>query len=228
MSNQPRDPGSGPLGQLTGTVYWYLVIGALFVLTTAPGTVPMFFLEQHISNAPLYALFLLPVAPAFSALLYAIARRDQADGMVPARCFFRGYKLNALDALKLWIPASVVLVILAINLGNLQFTGMGSWYPVVSVTLAVAVVVWLLVAVMITSLYNFRTWDTARLAFSFLFTRPIVTIGVLGVVAICVLIVVFTFDAVLALLAWAVAGLLLNVTKSLRHDIETKFLQSES
>lgn len=228
MTNQQRDLGSGPFGRLTGTIYWYLVIGVLFVVTTAPGTIPMFFLEQHISNAPLYALLLLPVAPALSALLYAIARRDQAESMVPAQFFFRGYKLNALDVLKLWVPASVVLVILAINLGNLQFTGMGSWYSTVAIILALVVVVWLLLAVVIASLYDFRTRDTARLAFGFLASRPIAAIGILGVVAICGLIVILAFDAVLALLAWAVAALLLSVTKPVQRDIETKFLQTES
>lgn len=225
MNNRPHDLGSGPLGEITGAIYWYLIIGVLFVLTTAPGTVAMLFLERHISNAPLYALCLLPVGPAFSALLYAIARRGEAESMVPARFFFRGYRLNALDVLWLWLPASIAVVILAVNLAHWELSGMGSWYPGLAGIFIAVVLVWLLLAVTIASLFDFRTWDTARLAFSFLLRRPMVSLGVLGVLVICALVVLITFDAVLVLLAGLVAKLVLGVTRPAREDIEAEFIQ---
>lgn len=225
MNNRPHDLGSGPLGEITGAIYWYLIIGVLFVLTTAPGTVAMLFLERHISNAPLYALCLLPVGPAFSALLYSIVRRDRAESMVPARFFFEGYRRNFVDVLKLWIPGSAALTILAINLSYWELSGMGAWYPTVAGILIVVALTWLMVAVMIASLYSFRTWDTARLALMFLLKRPIMTLGVVGVLVICTLVILLTFDAVVVFLAWAVAKLLVNVTASMRADIETQFIQ---
>ena len=225
--NRRPELGTGPLGRVTSSIYWWLVAGLLFVLVTAPGTIPMLFLEQHISNAPLYALFLLPVGPALAALLFAMARREDADEVTPAAYFFRGYTINAVDVLKLWIPASGVLTILAINLGYWQATGMGPWYPTVVVVLMVAVLTWLLTAVVIASLFSFRTLDTARLAVGLLGKRPLVILGVVGVMAIAGIVVVVTFDAVLLLVAPVVAVLLLSVTSPLRRDIQLQYISPQ-
>ena len=225
--NRRPELGTGPLGRVTSSIYWWLVAGLLFVLVTAPGTIPMLFLEQHISNAPLYALFLLPVGPALAALLFAMARREDAEEVTPAAHFFRGYRMNAVDVLKLWVPASVVLTILAINLGYWEATGMGPWYPTVVVVLMVAVVTWLLTAVVIASLFTFRTWDTARLAVGLLAKRPLVILGVVGVIVIAAIVVLLTFDAVLLLVAPLIAVLLLSVTGPLRSDVQHQYISTQ-
>lgn len=226
--NRRAELGTGPLGRVTSAIYWWLVVGVLFVLVTAPGTIPMLFLEQHISNAPLYALFLLPVGPALSALLFAMARREDAEDVTPAAYFFRGYRMNAVDVLLLWVPASVVLTILAINLGFREATGMGSWYPAVVAVLMVAVLTWLLTAVVIASLFSFRARDTARLAVGMSARRPLVVLGVVGVIAIAGLVVVLAFDAVLVLLAPLMAVLLLSVTRPLQDDIRNQFVARDA
>lgn len=226
--NRRAELGTGPLGRVTSAIYWWLVVGLLFVLVTAPGTIPMLFLEQHISNAPLFALFLLPVGPALSALLFAMARREEAEDVTPAAHFLRGYRMNALDVLLLWVPASVVLTILAINLGFREATGMGDWYPVVVMVLMVAVLTWLLTAVVIASLFSFRNRDTARLTVGLLAKRPLVVLGVVGVIAIAGLVVVLAFDAVLVLMAPLMAVLLLSVTRPLQDDIGEHFLARDA
>lgn len=224
MSSAPREFGTGALSEVTAAIYWYLVLGILFVLVTAPGTVPALFLERHISNAPLYALFLTPLAPALSAVLFALEQRQEAEAVTPARYFFRGYRLNALDSLKVWAPAAVVVVMLAINLGNVEATGFGPWYSTVAILLGLVTLVWLLLAIVIVSLFSFRGRDVARLSVAYLFGRPLVSLGLSGVVVICVIIALLTFDAVVVLLGSLIAAAILRVSRPVQADIRAQFL----
>lgn len=228
MSQGTRDFGTGPLSEVTTVIYWFLVTGVLFVLVTAPGTIPMLFLERHISNAPLYVLFMLPVGPALAALLFALEQRREADSVTPAAHFFRGYRLNWVAALKLWVPGTLLVGILAINLANAAATGFGTWYPTVAVLLGLVVIGLLLLGIVIISLFSFRTRDVVRLAAGYLFSRPIVLLGVVGLVVISVIVVTITFDAVLILLASLFAAALLRVTRPVQDDIRLNYLTPSS
>ncbi|HJE50402.1 MAG TPA: DUF624 domain-containing protein [Tessaracoccus flavescens] len=225
MSQGPADFGSGALSSISSTIYWYLVLGILFILVTAPGAVPAMFLERHLSNAPLYALFLAPVGPALSAMLFAHARRSQAEDVTPARYFFRGYRLNLLDSLKVWLPATVLILIMTINLAFVEATGFGNWYVVVGVLIALFIVTLTLTQLVMVSLFKFRLSDVWRLSLGWLFSRPLQAAGILGVAVISGLIIVITFDAVLLLLASPLAALLLRMTQPLQDDLRQDYLE---
>lgn len=227
MSQTPRDFGTGALSEITSVIYWYLVVGLLFILVTVPGTIPMMFLERHISNAPLYALFMLPIWPALSAVLFALDKRRDAEAVTPAQHFFRGYKLNLRDSLKVGVPGSIILTILAINLAFAGATGLGSWYPVVGILLTLLVMAWLLLALVIVSLFSFRARDVIRLSVGFLFSHPMVTLGIVGVVVITTLVVTITFDAVAVLFASLIGGALLWTTRAVHGDITRQFVRTD-
>lgn len=226
-ASHPRDLGEGPLGRVTGTVYWFLVVGLLQVLTTLPGTVPLLFLDRSPGNAPLVALCLLPVAPALSAGLFALRRRRDAEALQPAAAFWRGYRLGAADVIKLWAPALVLLTLLGINLAYLDATGVPAGYVGVAVVLGALALTWVLLAMVIATVYSFRTRDTARLAIYYLLRRPVVTLGVLGTVLLAGAVVLAASDAVLALLGWAFTWLLLRVTAPIVQDVGANYVTTD-
>lgn len=94
------------LGRVTGVTYWYLVVSLMLILTALPGLVPLALLDRSASNAPLAALCLLPIGPSLSAALFALHARASADELVPARSFWRGYRLKAVDVLRVWTPVA--------------------------------------------------------------------------------------------------------------------------
>lgn len=228
MPTQPtRELGEGPLGRVTGAVYWLLVVGLLQVLTTLPGTIPLLLLDRSPGNAPLVALCLLPVAPALSAGLFALRRRPGAESLEPAATFWRGYRLGLLDVLRLWAPALVALGLLGVNLAYLGATGMPGWYAGVALALGALVLVWVLEAVVIATVYSFRTRDTARLAWYYLLRRPVVTVGVLGTVLLAGAVVLAASDAVLAMLGWAFTWLLLRVTAPVITEVGDRYVSTD-
>ncbi|HWB35131.1 MAG TPA: hypothetical protein VHA75_03810, partial [Rugosimonospora sp.] len=164
-----RQFGEGPLARAAALVYTVLVVELLLLLTTAPGLVVLVLLDHDASNAPLAAVCALPFGPALSAALYALHRRrlDLAD-LKPAAAFWRGYKLNALGALKVWVPLLALLTVIAVNLSHRNAAGVPAWWSVLLVIVAVAVTLASANALVITSLYVFRAGDTARLSAYFL------------------------------------------------------------
>lgn len=97
----------------------------------------MALLDRSATNAPLAALCLLPLGPALSAALFALRDRPKAEDMTPAHSFWRGYRLNAFDVLRLWTPALIVLAVIAVSLANLDVAGAPDGYAGVLVVIAV-------------------------------------------------------------------------------------------
>jgi hypothetical protein len=213
------------LFRASALVYTLLVVEALFLLTTAPGLVVLILLDRDTSNVPLFALCAVPLGPAVSAAVYALHRRsaDLAD-LHPATAFWRGYRLNALPALKLWLPGLAVLTAVGVSLGNRAAAGVPAWWSGLLLALAAVVLLWSANALVIASLYVFRTGDIAKLAGYFLVHRPGVALGTAGLLLTGAAITILASEAVALLpAALLLAGLLL-ATRPMCADIEKRFL----
>ncbi len=200
MSEGRRPFGEGPLFQVTTAVYWFLVVEVLLVATTLPGLVLAFLLAPEPSNLPLFALAALPVGPALAAAFYTWRRFSTQQDQGPARVFARGYRLNLADSLRTWVPVVGVLLVLGMNMSFGEATGFGalSW---VWAALGVAVLLWGLRMLSITSVFVFRWRDAGRIAVYTLIVRPVATLALLSYLVLVAGLTVVTFDAVVVLLA---------------------------
>jgi hypothetical protein len=206
-------------------VYTLLVVEVLFLLTTAPGLAVLVLLDRDTSNVPLFALCAVPLGPAVSAAVYALHRRgtDLAD-LHPAAAFWRGYRLNALPALKLWLPGLAVLTAVAVSLSNRAAAGVPAWWSALLLAFAAVVLLWSVNALVIASLYVFGTGDIAKLAGYFLVRRPGVALGTAGLLLSGAAITILASEAVALLpAALLLAGLVL-ATRPMCADIEERFL----
>jgi len=219
-----REFGEGPLSRAAALVYSLLVVELLFLLTTAPALVPLVLLDRDPSNIPLAALCVLPVGPALSAALYALHHRtaDLTD-LHPAAAFWRGYRANVAGALRIWIPWVAWLAILAINLANFAAAGVPGWWAVLLVLVALAVSLWGLNALVITSLFSFRTRDIVRLAAYFVGHARGVTLGHAGLLAAVVGVTVLTSEAVLALLGSVFALAVLSTSRPVTDEVRREY-----
>ena len=195
------DPRHDRLGRVTGAVYWFLIVEAAFLSAALPGFVGIVLLDRSPSNIPLYALSLVPVAPAFSAAMSTIAARTREFGDLSVwPRYWRSWVANVKDVLVVWVPALVVATILGMNIAFGGAAGVDGFFLVASAVLLVAVALWSAHAVVIASFFRFRARDTARLALFYLVAKPLVTLGALGYLLIAAALVAFTSDWVLALL----------------------------
>ncbi|GAA2660360.1 hypothetical protein [Paractinoplanes durhamensis] len=204
------------LGRVTAGVHTLLVVEVLLLLTGAPGLAGMVLLDRDASNIPLAAACAIPVGPALSAALYALRwRSDDPADLEPARAFLRGYRLNVAGVLKLWVPWLAWMTVLGVNLAN-------GWWRIPVAALALVATLWQANALVIASLFDFRTRDAARLAGYYLMRTLLPTAGLL---ALAVLVVVLWSEAVLALFAVLFAAALLRTARPMRDEIEKRFVR---
>jgi uncharacterized membrane protein YesL len=219
-----REFGEGLLSRIAALVYNLLVVEGLLLLTTAPGLVLLVLLDRDASNAPLAAVATVPLGPALSAAVYALRHRsDDLTDLAPARLFWRGYRANAAGVLKLWIPWLAWLTIIAVNLGHFAAAGLPGWWRVLLFVVGVLATLWVAGALVITSLFEFRATDVARLALYFLMRRPGASLGNAGLLAAAVGVTVLTSELVLALLGSLLAAALLWNCRTVLADVREQF-----
>jgi hypothetical protein len=216
--------GAGPLARAAAMVHTMLVVQGCVLVTAAPTVVIPVLLDRDASNVPLFALAAAPLGPALSAALYALRHRDRdLAGLAPARRFWRGYRMNATAVLKLWLPWLAWAAVAGTSLARPDVAGVPGWWSAALVALAAGSLLWQANALVIASLYEFRTRDTARLAAWFLVRNPLVTLGTGGLALAAGAIVVYQSEAVLALFAAVFAAALLTVAGPMRTEIEQRF-----
>ncbi|MCP2263556.1 DUF624 domain-containing protein [Promicromonospora thailandica] len=218
-----REYGDGPLGRGANAVYWYLVVELLLVLTSLPGLVVLALLDRSVGNAPFVVLCLLPLGPAASAGLFALRERATADALRPAASFWRGYRLNWADVLRVWTPALVVLGLLGVSLANLEAAGVPRWFAPALLVIGAGVLLWSVNALVIVSFFGFRTRDAARLAAYYLAARPLVTLGTLSLLVLAGGVVVLTSEVVFGLVVVVWLAFVLRNARPLLADVEERF-----
>ncbi|MEU5780876.1 hypothetical protein [Micromonospora lupini] len=219
-----RQFGDGPLSRFASRVYILVVVEVLLLVTTLPGLLPLLLLGRDPSNLPLAALLLLPAGPAVCAALYALRHQppDLTD-LRPAALFWRGYRLNVGGALRVWAPTLLWLTVLALNLAYRSAIGLPRWWVAPLVLIAVGVTLCAANALVITSLFEFRTRDVLRLAVHFLVRTPGVTVGNALLLAAAAGVTAVFSEAVLALLASIVVLAVLRVGDPMIHLIRKEF-----
>lgn len=226
MGSRPGDHdeiGDGPLSRGAVVVMWVLVVCGLVVLT---GGVPLLlvpFLRDDPANLWIAALLALPMGPALAAGLFAWRRFVTERDLSPARHFWRGYRLNALDVLRWWVPTVVALVVIGLSLAYLDAAGVPSGYGVVLVVIAVALLLWAVIALALSSHLSLRTRDVARLAAYYLAAKPLVTLGVLSLLVLCFGIVLFLSDWVLVIASGLIAFAVMTTTEPVVRDATARF-----
>lgn len=213
--------GTGPLARASAAVWWFLVVSALVVLTGGLPLGLLVVLAWDPGNAPLIAAAFVPLGPALAAAVFAWRRFLADRDLQPARHFWRGYRLDALDVLRWWVPTLAVLALLVLGIGVVDATGMPGAYAVVLLLLAVALLLWAANALVLSATLSLRTRDVARLAAYYLAARPRVTLGSLSHLVISGGVVLLTSDWVLVALAGTLAfAVTVNAEPVLRDAAE--------
>jgi uncharacterized protein DUF624 len=201
MATKPDDElGTGALSRWSAVVYWFVVVEAMLVLTSAPGLVLLLLLDRDASNLPLVALACVPFAPSVAAAVYAWRVFVRDRDLSPARHFWRGYRLDVLDVLRWWVPTVGILGIIAVNVTHLGAAGIPPILGVALGAVAVLLVLWSGHALVLSALFSFRTRDVARLGAYFVAGKFLVTLGYVSILVL-VAALAFVSDWLVVLLA---------------------------
>jgi hypothetical protein len=211
------DFGAGTLSRAAALIHTLVTVEALLLLAAAPGLAGLLLVGTDPANLPLAAVCLLPLGPALSAALYALHHRSRdLTELHPARTYARGWRLNALPALKLWTPLLAWLTVIAFTLTHFSATGLPGWWAVLLGAIGAGSLLWGAHALVLTSLFAFRSRDTARLAAYFVLRHARTTLGAASLLVLVAASTALLTEALPALLA---APLLLSLLHSSRPVI---------
>ncbi|WP_030244530.1 MULTISPECIES: hypothetical protein [unclassified Streptomyces] len=209
--------GTGTLSRASALIHTLLTVEALLLLTAAPGLAGLLLLGRDPANLPLAALCLLPLGPALSAALYALHHRSRdLTELHPARAFLRGWRLNAVPALRLWTPLLAWLTVIAFTLTHFSASGLPGWWALLLGAIGAGSLLWGAHALVLTALFAFRARDTARLAGYFLFRHGRATLAAASLLILTAALTALLTEALPALLA---APLLLSLLHGSRTVI---------
>lgn len=180
----PGEIGHGVLGKGSKAIYWYFVLTLLMVVATLPAVILLLLITITPQNFILIALALIPLGPAISAGLYTVRARLRSEDEGPFRAFWRGYKTNFVGVLKFWIPALIILGIIGFTLAFGGLIGLTAVYRIGLIVIATMFGAWVAHAIAITTFFNLRFSDIARLATSYLFIMPKATFGIFALLII--------------------------------------------
>jgi len=231
MAKKPSDllngstVGGSAFAQVTAGILWFMMLTGLIILTSLPGFVAGFFLAPVPGNLPLAFLCLLPVGPSASAALFAWRRRDvEGTDLIPGGHFWRGYRLNALDVLKWWVPYLLLLAVIAFVSVNISVSG---WPPqLVWAFVVIAVLLTLIAAhlMVVTSLFSFRTIDAVRISLLFVFKHWRATLAYACLVAAMGLLTRWPGDWVIAVFSSVFAFWWLRLARAEIDNVMTQFV----
>lgn len=219
-----REFGDGPLSRAAATVHILLVVELLLLVSTLPGLAVLVLLDRDSSNLPLVAAAAVPLGPAVSAALHTLRhQRPDLTDLRPAATFLRAYRANLPGVLRVWAPTLLWLAVIAVNLANLPAAAVPGWWAVPLVVVGAGVILVGVNALVIVSLFTFRTRDVLRLAVYYVARKPGVTVGNVALLAAVAGVTAVFSEAVLALLAALLVLALLRIGDPMIDEIRAEF-----
>ncbi len=222
----PGELGRGPLGRFSLVAHWVLVLSFFFVLASVPTLTAVAILDNSLSNAPLAVLCFIPTLPAITATLFAWRTRGRDSEASPMPSFFKGYRVTWLDSLRIGVPAVLIVTMLTWTLLNLGALNLPSGYSWFLIGVGVIFLVIAVIALVISTFYNFRFRDTWRLATHYAFRKPLVSVAILASLICLVALTWATNELVVALAGGVICALLLSYCKPILDVVEAQHVKT--
>lgn len=216
------------LAQATAVVYWFVLVEICFLLAAAPTFAGFLLLDRSAGNIPLFALALMPLAPALTAAVATLHARASAPSS-PGELsvwprFWRSWARDVVDVLRWWVPVLVAGTVLSYNAAFAARAGMDAVFSIVALVLLAVLALFSLNAIVVVAVFSFRTRDVARLSVFYLGAKPAATLGSISMLIVAGGVVYVASDAALAALAAVFAAFLLVTHRGVVDDIRTRFV----
>lgn len=229
MAQRKQEFGSGALFRVAGAVYGVMAGDALLALSNILVVLsPLLVSLAGASGGWMVLLAAVPLGPSLAAAAYSSNRLIAGHDSGVARDYLRGLRMNAREALLVWLPFLALLAVISFNLANLR-PGSPS-EPVLRIAL---LVLGLLVcatavnALLLVSRFSFRARDIFRLALYCLGAQKRVSLGNAGILFVTGFLLTTTSVALLLFIAGAVVYLICLNSRPLLTFIEQKFVEQK-
>ena len=183
----PGDMTNSPMGQAVVFIGYLVVLTVMMIIFTLPSVLFLTYLVPEVPTSITNALVIIAstalLGPALSAGLYASRARTKDETPAAMKAFWRGYRMNFFDVLRIWFPAAIVLGILAFAIAVGVAGGLGVGV-IALVIIAVALALWAINALVIATFIHGTSSDIAKLAVYYLGRQWRVALGTLALIIV--------------------------------------------
>ncbi len=231
MAGDPNaDLANNRFYKITQNVSWFFIITIWFSLHFIPLLFFFLFAETSMANIVWYLIGSIPLGPAIGALVAATIRVIETDDFSePRRDFFRYYRKNFGDSLKLWLPYLILSYLGFVNM-NYYFNILeGGWvFGYLFVFLMVLLTLYLIPLFLIQMKFEFRYKDLLKLGLYYFVTRFQLTIGNLLVGFILAVLMVYVSEWLLFVLPALVSYFIVLYNYRILKHVKENFTEEEN
>lgn len=183
------------VSSLFDKVYYFLGVNFWFVVSNIPLLLFLVFVggSRIATFLPLFLLCLLPMAPAFSGVLYAMYRLIKGYDLGSMRDYGRGYKGSFWQSVQIGGIQLFLVFILWTNISF--FSDTMPFFPVVIVSVILFVIVLLMTPYLylLVAHYKMKNMEIIKTALALTIGKPVFTVG--NVAALGLLLAAFEISA---------------------------------
>lgn len=231
MSNEYNDDfGNGRLYKLTQNISWFFITTLWFVLHQIPLFFFFLFVEPTLYNVVWYLIGVIPLGPAIAALLgstfYVIEEDDFSE---PTKDFWKYYKKNFFDSLKIWLPYLVLLYLFSVNI-NYHFNIQGGGGPLLGwifLILTLVITLYLIPVFFINTKFEFRYVDLLKLGGYYFFIKLKLTFGNFFIIFIVAALLFMTTEWLLLAIPAVLSYFWTLYNYSIIRDVKENFITKE-
>lgn len=208
-------------------VYWLFLTNILFGLAILPSLLVIVFIEPVIRNVFLYLITFLPIGPALGALAACMIQVVEKRELSPAIDYWKYYKRNWKDSLRLWslFLAAATILLVDIFYVNELFSLNTTLFSVLFFLLFALLILFIIPTFLIMVKFSFAFKDLLKLGFLYTVTRFKITTGNACIVFLTLFIMYRTIDFLPVLFASVLVFVIVHYNHDTLKDIQQKYIQ---
>ena len=204
--------GKGILYVVTYSIYFFITSSFLFWLTILPSFAWLLLLEPSLLNV-LPVIFMGPALSAITRFMIRYIETDYGVEDYPTgKDYFRFYKENFKEAIKIWTPYVLVMTVLGTNVQHYNWGGgaIAAVADFLYIFLMAAATLLVGYMLLISAKYRFKLKDLIRLSAYYAFTWIKTTLAVVAVLFLVLAAVFFLSEYLVLLFAAPLAYILVR------------------
>lgn len=166
----------GLVYNVTNYIYWLFLCNFYFLLCNILFIFVFFTTDTKLENLLIYTISLIPFGPAATALCASMGKIARDKDINPTSYFFKSYKDNFWQSIKLWSVELFVLFILAVDMQYFSINSSLSLFIPLLLGLAIFVLIIGLYIFPILSRFSMRSRDILKISIYYLYRKIHITI----------------------------------------------------
>ncbi|MPQ45265.1 DUF624 domain-containing protein [Clostridium tarantellae] len=203
-------------------VYWFFIVNILFMIINIP--VIFFFLFVGFSKAvtylPFFLVCLIPTGPAFTSVLYCMAKLLRTKDLEPFKDFFHGLKINFKSSLLLWCLQLIFIFILSTNLRIVSYLNLSLIFVAIFAMLLLVNFMIMPYVYILTSRFSMGIKQTLKTSLILSITRPMLTIGYIASFLFVLMLFEISAGTTVLFISTVLSFLLIFMSKALLNQLE--------